>query len=67
MCDVNNSAEDFLKEFRIEMDMLTGNINRMFLEKDLMQIEYNFEFARIRLNRLHEIALSKFSGGVINE
>lgn len=55
--------KNFSEEFRFERNLLDGNINRMYLEKDLKAIEYEFQYCKIRLERMFNICIEKFLAG----
>lgn len=42
-----------------EKDMLSGNINRMFVTDSVDEIEYYYAFAKIRLDKLHDMAMKR--------
>lgn len=58
---------DDMNDLRFENDMLSGNINRMFVTNSFDEIEYHFEFAKIRLDKLHRMAIERLLGDIEHE
>lgn len=42
------------QELRIERDMLNGNINRIMITDDLVELRSMYDFAQERLTKLYE-------------
>lgn len=47
------------QEMLIETDLLEGNINRMCVTKDNIELKRMYDFARYRLNKIYEYNKNK--------
>ena len=44
-----------------QIDLLKGNINRMCVTDDMMELQRMFDYARIRLNNIHSINFKRLT------
>lgn len=62
------NIETFRNEIYNEMDMLRGNINRMYVATEIKELTNMYEFAERRLQRIHKLCLERLDkyGYMIN-
>ena len=63
------NIETFRNEIYNEMDMLRGNINRMYVATEIKELTNMYEFAEQRLQRIHKLCLERLDkyGYMINK
>lgn len=49
------------KEVHFEYDLLKGNINRMFLTDDAAELHVMYEFAKKRIERIHNYHVTRLN------
>lgn len=53
--DLENRKSEIYKSASNESDMLTGNINRMFLCDDIEELDKHLDVSRIRIDKIYEL------------
>ena len=64
---MRKQTQDDLNKIDEQMDLLNGNINRMCVTDDMMELQRMFDYARIRLNNIHSINFKRLKEGEADE
>ena len=60
---MRKQTQDDLNKIYEQIDLLKGNINRMCVTDDMMELQRMFDLARIRLNNIHSINFKRLTEG----
>lgn len=49
------------KEVNVEYDLLKGDINRMFITDDVVELNIEYEYAKKRIERIHDYHFARLN------